>query len=87
MVLVMSVNPGFGGQSFIDYTLDKISRIRKLADEYNPELIIQVDGGITSFNIKSIYDAGAILFVAGSSVFKKDDRVKAVEDLNKAILL
>jgi len=86
MVLVMSVNPGFGGQSFIEYTLEKIARIRKLADEYNPDLIIQVDGGITTNNIKSIYEAGANLFVAGSSVFKKDDRIKAVKDLNKAIL-
>jgi len=86
MVLVMSVNPGFGGQSFIDYSLEKIAKIREMANKYNPNLVIQVDGGITSQNIKSVYDAGANLFVAGSSVFKYENRVKAVEDLNKAIL-
>jgi ribulose-phosphate 3-epimerase len=81
LVLVMSVNPGFGGQSFIEYTLEKIRRIKKLADEYNPNLIIEVDGGIKKENIKSVYDAGANLFVAGSSVFGKQNRIEAINDL------
>jgi len=85
LVLVMTVNPGFGGQSFIDYTLKKIERIKKMAIEYNPELIIEVDGGVKKENIKSIYDAGADLFVAGSSVFGKKSRVKAIEDLENEI--
>ncbi len=86
LVLVMTVNPGFGGQSFIDYTLQKIERIKKMALEYNPNLIIEVDGGVKKENIKSIYDAGADLFVAGSSVFGKTDRAKAIRDLEKEVL-
>jgi len=85
LVLVMTVNPGFGGQSFIDYTLKKIERIKKMALEYNPELIIEVDGGVKKENIKSIHDAGADLFVAGSSVFGKKDRAAAIRELEDSI--
>ena len=83
-VLVMSVNPGFGGQKFISSALDKIKAIAQLKNELNPELIIAVDGGITLENVKDVVDAGADLIVAGSSVFGADDiggRVKAF--LNK----
>ncbi len=86
LVLVMSVNPGFGGQKFIPYTLEKIKKIRSWADKYNPDLIIEVDGGINEDNISKVSKAGANLFVAGSSVFKHKDRVLAIKNLKKNIL-
>jgi ribulose-phosphate 3-epimerase len=69
MVLVMSVNPGFGGQSFIKQSLSKISELREMADISNPNLIIQVDGGVDKNNYKQIVKAGANALVAGSAVF------------------
>ena len=72
MVLVMSVNPGFGGQSFIPYTLDKIVDLRRLMGERGLKTDIQIDGGVTLDNIDDILDAGANIIVAGSSVFRGD---------------
>ncbi len=69
MVLLMSVNPGFGGQKYISYITDKISRLRKLTDMKKPETDIEVDGGINIDNVKELMDAGANIFVAGSAVF------------------
>lgn len=71
-VLIMSVNPGFGGQKFINYSLDKIKKLYKMKEQINPELFISIDGGVNSENIKAISDAGVDLFVAGSAVFKND---------------
>jgi ribulose-phosphate 3-epimerase len=68
-ILVMTVNPGFGGQSFISGCLDKISRLRELADRINPDCMIQVDGGVTTETISLAAAAGAASFVAGTSVF------------------
>jgi len=85
LILIMSVNPGFGGQKFIDYTLDKIEEVKKLRDEINPELIIEVDGGINRENIKRVYNAGADLFVAGSSVFNADNRKESIKILMKEV--
>ena len=70
MVLIMTVNPGFGGQHFIPYTLDTIRRLRKLAEERGLDLDIEVDGGVTLENLGEILEAGANVIVAGSSVFK-----------------
>lgn len=71
MVLIMSVNPGFGGQSFIPYSLDKIREVKQMAIEANNEdILIQVDGGIDSNNVKDVVEAGANVIVAGSAVFK-----------------
>lgn len=72
MVLVMSVNPGFGGQKFIPSTLRKVEEVRKMIKERNLDIDIQVDGGITPENVKEVMDAGANVFVAGTSVFAGD---------------
>lgn len=70
MVLVMSVNPGFGGQKYIDYCHDKIKGIKKLSDRYNKNMMIEVDGGIGVKNIKKVVESGANVIVAGSAVFR-----------------
>ena len=70
MLLIMSVNPGFGGQKFIDYSLDKIRMAKAMAATQNKELKIEVDGGIDENNIRSIVEAGADIIVAGTAVFK-----------------
>lgn len=70
MVLIMSVNPGFGGQSFIPQSLKKIRALRHMAEKSNPTMIIQVDGGASPENVKTLVDAGANCIVAGSAVFK-----------------
>ena len=72
MVLIMSVNPGFGGQKFIPYSISKVKEVNELKDKYNKNLLIEVDGGVTKDNIKDLHDAGVNAFVAGSSVFKED---------------
>lgn len=73
MVLIMSVNPGFGGQKFISYSLDKIKEVDKMRKERNPKMIIQVDGGIDVSNIEAVTEAGADVVVAGSAVFKNNE--------------
>ncbi len=79
MVLVMTVNPGFGGQSFIESTLDKIRDLRTLINEKNLNVDIQVDGGIKPDNVKKVVDAGANIIVAGSAIFGSDDIQKTVD--------
>lgn len=69
MVLIMSVNPGFGGQKFIPSSLDKIKQLKELKEKRNPGLVIEIDGGITLDNVKTVTDAGVELVVAGSSIF------------------
>lgn len=71
-VLVMSVNPGFGGQKFISNSIRKIERIRKLIDKINADVLIEVDGGVTADNIDVVFSAGADIIVSGSGVFKSD---------------
>jgi ribulose-phosphate 3-epimerase len=68
-VLIMTVNPGFGGQSFIDTSLDKIRRMREMIERHNPSCRLQVDGGINPDTIRAVVDAGADTIVAGSAVF------------------
>ncbi|MFT6084956.1 MAG: ribulose-phosphate 3-epimerase [Glaciecola sp.] len=72
-VLLMSVNPGFGGQSFIKSTLAKITELKKMIDAKELNIRIEVDGGIKVDNIKSVWDAGADMFVAGSAIFNTDN--------------
>jgi ribulose-phosphate 3-epimerase len=71
LVLLMSVNPGFGGQSFIDSTLRKCEQVRRLIDASGRDIRLEVDGGIKIDNIRSVADAGADTFVAGSAIFGK----------------
>lgn len=72
MVLVMSVNPGFGGQKFIPYAVEKVKKLRKMIDEKGLAVDIQVDGGVTLDNARTLLEAGANILVAGSAVFKND---------------
>ena len=81
LVCVMSVNPGFGGQSFIDKTYEKISKLKKLREESNSNFLIEVDGGVTNINAKKLIDAGADVLVAGSFVFKSENPIKTIANL------
>lgn len=78
MVLVMSVNPGFGGQKFIPQTLDKIRRLRNLASTINPALMIEVDGGISVDNTAALLEAGANVLVAGNSIFAASSPLETI---------
>lgn len=80
-VLVMSVNPGFGGQKFIPTCLEKVRRLRAMIRDRGSDTKIEIDGGIDKGNIAEVVSAGAELLVAGSAVFGKDDPAKAVRDL------
>lgn len=75
LVLIMSVNPGFGGQKFINYSLNKIKEVKEMSLEANKDLLIEVDGGVDRNNSKSIIDAGANVLVAGSAIFG-DGKIK-----------
>lgn len=81
LVCMMSVNPGFGGQSFIHHTLKKITELRKIIDERGLDVKIEIDGGVTLENAKSIIDAGAHVLVAGNTVFKAKDPVETIRKL------
>ncbi len=81
MVLVMSVNPGFGGQRFIPETLDKIARIKQMLQESGGSADIEVDGGVNEQNAKACIAAGANVLVAGNSVFHSDNPKKTIETL------
>ena len=85
MVLLMSVNPGFGGQSFIPATLDKLREARKMIDESGYDIRLEIDGGVKVDNIREIAAAGADTFVAGSAIFNTDD-YKATIDAMRAEL-
>lgn len=83
LVLIMSVNPGFGGQKFITGTLDKVRELAEIKRAKNLNFVIEIDGGITLDNIKEVMDAGVEMAVAGSAVFKAEDVVKRVKDFKK----
>ncbi|XXM73480.1 ribulose-phosphate 3-epimerase [Lysinibacillus sphaericus] len=85
MVLLMTVNPGFGGQSFIPSVVPKIKQIRSWAEEVNPNLEIEVDGGINSETAAMCAEAGADVFVAGSAIYNKSDRGAAIQELRKSL--
>lgn len=81
MVLIMSVNPGFGGQQFIPQSLHKIIELRQLANQLNPGLLIEVDGGVGISNIESLIKAGANAFVAGNAIFASPNPTQMIADL------
>jgi ribulose-phosphate 3-epimerase len=85
MVLIMTVNPGFGGQKYIKYCSDKIKEVRSLADKYNKDLMIQVDGGIDAVNISEAARSGANVIVAGSAIFANDEIEKNIKVLRAGI--
>ncbi len=83
MVLIMSVNPGFGGQKYIKFCTEKIRSLRKMADAMNPGLDIEVDGGITLDNISEVVAAGANVIVAGSSIYKSKNPAKTIKKMRE----
>lgn len=82
MVLLMSVNPGFGGQKFIDNTINKVRRLKAMIDEKGCKTLIEIDGGVNMHTGKLLADAGADVLVAGSAVFKSDDPVNMIAQLS-----
>ncbi|MBE0587115.1 MAG: ribulose-phosphate 3-epimerase [Betaproteobacteria bacterium HGW-Betaproteobacteria-9] len=85
LILIMSVNPGFGGQSFIDSALRKIEAARKRIEASGKDIRLEVDGGIKADNIRRVADAGADTFVAGSAIFGKPDYKSVIDDMRKAL--
>ncbi|OEF30071.1 ribulose-phosphate 3-epimerase [Vibrio rumoiensis] len=81
MILLMSVNPGFGGQSFIPATLDKLREVRKRIDESGYDIRLEIDGGVKVENIREIAEAGADMFVAGSAIFNQPDYKEVVDQM------
>lgn len=81
MVLIMTVNPGFGGQKYIQYCSEKIKEVKELSNKFNKDLMIQVDGGIGKDNIKVVVDCGANVIVAGSAAFKDGMIEQNIQDL------
>ena len=84
MVLLMSINPGFGGQKFEDITYDRVRKLRKMIDAKGLDTLIEIDGGVNDQNLPKLKDAGANVFVAGSFVFKSNDPSKTISNLKKA---
>lgn len=83
LVCIMSVNPGFGGQSFIENTYDKVRKLKQLIVEKGANTLIEIDGGVTSANAKQLVDAGADVLVAGSFVFNAQDQLGTIAELKK----
>ena len=83
LVLIMSVNPGFGGQKFIESTYEKVRKMKALITRNGADTKIEIDGGVTSVNAKKLIDAGADILVAGSFVFKSDNPSQTIADLKK----
>ena len=85
MILLMSVNPGYGGQSFIPSTLNKLKQARKIIDESGFDIRLEVDGGVKTDNIAEIAACGADTFVAGSAIFASDDYEKTIAQMKRSI--
>lgn len=83
LVLIMSVNPGFGGQSFIENTYDKVKKLKAMIDATGSSAIIEIDGGVTSKNAKALVEAGASALVAGSFVFKSETPMDTIAELKE----
>ncbi|MDC0596677.1 ribulose-phosphate 3-epimerase [Candidatus Pseudothioglobus singularis] len=87
MVLLMSVNPGFGGQSFIPHTLEKLKAVRKLIDSHGLATRLEIDGGVKIDNIKEIASAGADTFVAGSAIFNTENYKATIDEMRSELAL
>lgn len=85
VILLMSVNPGFGGQKFIPSTLKKLQQVRQLIDDSDYSIRLEVDGGVGVSNIREIADAGADMFVAGSAIFNSDDYAKTIAEMRSQL--
>jgi ribulose-phosphate 3-epimerase len=85
MILLMSVNPGFGGQSFIPSALDKLRQVRQRIDDSGLNIRLEIDGGVKTDNIRAIKEAGADTFVAGSAIFGQPDYKKVIDDMRAEI--
>ena len=83
VVLLMSVNPGFGGQKFIENTYEKVRQLKALCNRKNPECLIEVDGGVNTSNAPLLFAAGADVLVAGNAVFKSDNPQQTIHDLKQ----
>ncbi len=83
LVCIMSVNPGFGGQSFIENTYNKVKALKQIITDHNANTIIEIDGGVTSKNAKELVDAGADVLVAGSFVFRSDNPQETIAELKE----
>lgn len=83
MVLLMSVNPGFGGQKFIENTYNKVRQLRELCNRKNPQCLIEVDGGVNTGNAPKLFEAGADVLVAGNAVFKSENPMQTIIDLKR----
>ncbi|MEQ2526441.1 ribulose-phosphate 3-epimerase [Bacillaceae bacterium CLA-AA-H227] len=86
MVLLMTVNPGFGGQKFISSVVPKIRQVKEMADAKGLDIDIEIDGGVNTETAKLCTDAGATILVAGSAVYDKEDRQKAIEELKRSTM-
>ena len=85
IILLMSVNPGFGGQAFIPGTLEKAREARKMIDESGYDISLEIDGGVGVGNIKEIAEAGVDMFVAGSAIFNSDDYKVTIDKMRKEL--
>jgi ribulose-phosphate 3-epimerase len=85
LVLLMSVNPGFGGQSFIENTYEKVRSLKALINNKRAKTLIEIDGGVTSKNAKALVEAGADVLVAGSFVFKSDNPTQTIQELKELV--
>ena len=85
VILLMSVNPGFGGQKFIPSTFKKLQQVRQLIDDSDYSIRLEVDGGVGVSNIREIADAGADMFVAGSAIFNSDDYAKTIAEMRSKL--
>ena len=85
MILLMSVNPGFGGQKFIPSVLNKLRKLRKIIDDNNLDIRLEIDGGVKLENISEISEAGADTFVAGSAIFSQDNYEKVISEMRSSI--
>jgi ribulose-phosphate 3-epimerase len=85
MILIMTVNPGFGGQQFIEFSYEKIRQLRDLATNCHPDLLIQVDGGVTLENIEKLKQSGVDVFVAGTFVFRSNDPIQTIRALKEKV--